>query len=219
MYPAYKLLVFDWEGTLADTLGQLFHTISQESEALGFGKVDFNLARHYVDLGLVAAIKKLFPHLSNQNQDELFQHVQQAMTAKSTKKYLIPGTEPFINQLQKANIDIAIATNKSHQSLQRALQTTKLDEKIKITRTASQAAAKPDPQMLFEIMDIFNIDPQSTLMIGDSISDIEMAKNAGVNAVGVDFYHQQEQALKEAGAIEVFDDYKKLAHFLGINNS
>ena len=51
-------------------------------------------------------------------------------------------------------------------------------------------------------------------MIGDSVADMEMARSLNVTAVGLDFYHQQGTALKAAGALKVFDDYKRLAEFL-----
>lgn len=51
-------------------------------------------------------------------------------------------------------------------------------------------------------------------MIGDSTTDMEMAKRINVNAIGMDFYHQQEEALKAAGALAVFDDYNLLSAYL-----
>ena len=51
-------------------------------------------------------------------------------------------------------------------------------------------------------------------MIGDSVADIEMASRAGVDAIGIDFYHQQKAALLEAGALAVFDNYTELTRYL-----
>ena len=56
----------------------------------------------------------------------------------------------------------------------------------------------------------------STLMIGDSSADMEMAKSIHVGAIGIDFYRQQEEVLKEAGALFVVDDYSLLAKFLAL---
>lgn len=111
---------------------------------------------------------------------------------------------------------MAIASNKGQHSLARALQITGLDKFFTITRSAGQVPAKPCPQMLEEIMDELGHDPSTTLMVGDSSLDMEMAKNCSVTAVGVDFYHQNEANLKAAGAIAVFDDYQLLAQFLNL---
>jgi phosphoglycolate phosphatase len=214
MMSQFDLVVFDWEGTIADTLGAVFHLVAEEANLLGFGSFDAEEAKKYVDLGLAKALKKAYPHLSVKEQEQLVHAVQLAMYTRSPEVCLIPGVEEFIHQLHKAKINMAIATNKGQHSLLRALQITGLDKLIKVTRSAGQVAAKPNPQMLKEIIQVFNAKPATTLMIGDSITDIEMAKNTQVTAIGVDFYHQQGAALKMAGAVAVFDDYKLLANYL-----
>jgi phosphoglycolate phosphatase len=65
-------------------------------------------------------------------------------------------------------------------------------------------------------MEHFGYEADETVMIGDSTSDIEMARTINVTAIGVDFYHQQEVSLKAAGAVAVFDDYQLVADFLGL---
>lgn len=210
----YQLVVFDWEGTISDTLGLILHTVSSEANRLGFGEINPYEARKYVDLGLVQALRKIFPKLSIKQHELLLQAVHQAMISRPSEVCLIPGAREFIQQVHDAKIDIAIATNKGQHSLLRALQATGLDELFKVTRSAGQSAAKPSPQMLEEIMNEFGHDSSSTLMIGDSSMDMEMAKSINVTAIGVDFYHQQEAALKVAGALAVFDDYRLLANFL-----
>lgn len=210
----YQLVVFDWEGTVSDTLGLILHVVASEADALGFGSLDPYLARKYVDLGIVQALKKLFPHLTALEHEQLLHTVQHALVTRPSEVFLIPGAREFIEQLHKANIDIAIATNKGHQSLLRALHATGLDSLFKVTRSAGQVPAKPCPQMLEEIMNEFAQNAHSTLMIGDSATDMEMACSIQVAAIGVDFYHQNERSLKDAGALAVFDDYQQIAHFL-----
>ena len=210
----YQLVVFDWEGTVSDTLGHILHTIAAVANTLGFGGLDLYQARKYVTFGLVQSLKKLFPHLDRTQQEQLLDAVQQAMLSRQTEVCLIPGALDFINRLHDQKIDIAIATNKGQHSLLRALQVSGLDHLFRVTRSAGQVPAKPCSQMLEEIMDELGRDPSSTLMIGDSATDMEMAYSIHVDAVGVDFYHQQEAALKVAGALAVFDDYQLLADFL-----
>lgn len=212
----YHLVVFDWEGTIADTLGHVLHLVADEAKGLGFGDLDLYQARKYVGLGLVQALKKVFPTLSSEQQKTLLNAVQEAMVSRPTDVCLIPGVLTFIKKLQRAHIDMAIATNKGQQSLLRALQATGLDVFFKVTRSAGQVPAKPSPQMLEEIIDEFGAAPSCTLMIGDSTTDMEMAQRIQVPAIGVDFYHQQEMPLKTAGALAVFDDYQLLADYLGL---
>lgn len=210
----YELVVFDWEGTVADTLGGILQTVAYEADKLGFGQLDPVHARQYVSLGLSQALKKLFPNLSALQQEELVLAVQHAMISRPAELFLIPGALKFIQQLHDAHINLAIASNKGHHSLVRAIQSVGLEDIFKVTRSAGQTLAKPSPQMLQEIMDVFGCHASDTLMIGDSTTDMEMAKSLRVDAIGVDFYHQQQSTLKTAGALQVFDDYQALADFL-----
>jgi phosphoglycolate phosphatase len=214
MSKPYRLVVFDWEGTLGDTLGQILNTVSTVAKQMQFGELDERLARQYVVLGLVMAVKKLFPHLAMHQHEQLLHEVHHALATHPTDMTLIPGAEVVVQRMQQAGIDLAIATNKGQASLQRALKSTGLDAFFGVTRSAGQVPAKPCPQMLEEIMDVFGATPAQTLMIGDSVMDIEMARDAGVDAIGVDFYHQQAEDLRAAGALEVFDDYEQLANYL-----
>lgn len=60
MNKPYHLVIFDWEGTVGDTLGQILYTVADVAKTLGFGEVDPYQARKYVDLGLVQAVKSSF---------------------------------------------------------------------------------------------------------------------------------------------------------------
>lgn len=212
----YELIVFDWEGTIADTLGVVLHVVATEANLLGFGDFDSFEARKYVDLGLVQTLKKAYPHLSSAQYQQLLHAVQQAMYSRPLDVCLMPGVRELISQLHEAQIKLAIATNKGHQSLLRALQAAGLDQVFQVTRSAGQVPAKPCPQMLEEIIEEAGVTPETTLMIGDSPTDMEMARNLQVTAVGVDIYHQQEAILKAAGALVVFDDYSQVADFLNL---
>lgn len=212
----YQLIVFDWEGTLSDTLGFILHTLLSEAKKLGFGEVAPCEARQVVDLGLIQALKKLFPDLPMQQQEQLLEAVHQAIISRPTPVHLIPGAREFIQQLHQAKIKLAIATNRGHHSLLQALQASGLAVYFKTTRSAGQTPPKPCPQMLEEIMEEMGESSSSTLMIGDSSADMEMAKSIHVGAIGFDFYRQQEEALRAAGALFVVDDYSLLARFLDL---
>lgn len=215
----YELVVFDWEGTIEDTLGVILNVIASEANRLGLGDFDLQQARNYVAQGLAPILRKAYPHLSLSQSQQLMHAVQEVMRFRSVDICLMPGVRELIDQLHKAQIKVAIATNKGQTSLSRALQATGLDELFKITRSAGQVPSKPCPQMLQEIIEEHGVSTAATLMIGDSPIDMEMAKTIQVTAIGVDIYHQHEAALKAAGAVEVFDDYKQIAHFLKLETN
>jgi len=212
----YHLVVFDWEGTLGDTLGQILNTVAAEAKRLQFGVFDENQARQHVVLGLVMAVKKIFPSLTLDQHEQLLQAVHHSLVTHPLDVCLIPGAKQMIEQLYQAGIHLAIATNKGEQSLIRCLQACGLRDFFDVTRSAGQVPAKPCPQMLQEIMDSCGVKATQTLMVGDSVIDVDMANQLGVDAVGVDFDHQQAANLLAAGALHVFNDYQQLADYLGL---
>lgn len=213
----YRLVVFDWEGTLSDTLGQILNVIIRESKRKQYGDIDLDLARRAIVLGPVVALKKLFPHLSAQQQSDLLESAQHAMLTHSDDTCISVGARDVLSRLHAAGIQLAIATNKGQQSLMRDLEASKLGSLFNVTRSASQASPKPCPQMLEEIMAECAVSPEETVMIGDSVSDIEMAVQLGVRAIGVDLYSQNESSLRAAGADEVFDCFQQLADYLELS--
>ncbi|WP_131782321.1 HAD family hydrolase [Legionella gresilensis] len=219
MSKQYRLVVFDWEGTLSDTLGQVLDCIASEAKHLNYGELDQKLARQFAELGLVNAIRKLFPQLSSTEQEHLLKAVQHALINRPYAVYLMPGSKGFIEKLYQKGIYLAIASNKGQTSLNRALQSSGLDLFFKVVRCAGQLPPKPCPQMLEEILLEFDIDVNEAVMIGDSVCDIEMAKTIGMDAIGVNFYHQQHSnLLLGKGALAVFSNYSQLAQYLNIIN-
>lgn len=216
-YSSYRLIVFDWEGTLNDTYGAVIAVLRElVSQAYGI-ELDGLEIRQNLTLGLSKVIKKFLPQLTVTEQALLMTQVQQQLTLMKHDVYLISGVLPFLKQAREQGILLAIATSKSAQGLQQALKHASLSDYFQTTRSAGETPQKPSPVMLQEIMDECDVRPSDTVMIGDSIVDIEMASFAGIDAIGVDFYGQQSDALRAAGALNVYDDYGVLAHELGVN--
>lgn len=214
MKKPYRLVVFDWEGTLGDSFGHVLNTIASQARLMQYGEMDVQTARQYVTLGLVRALNKLFPDLSMYQHEQLLDAVQHELCKAFPKEIIVPGARQVIEKMQRAGLNLAIATNRGPHSLERALQESGLQEFFKVTRAAGQGPAKPSPLLLEDIMNVFAVSASETLMIGDSLMDIEMAVSVGADAIAVDFYHQQTAELKAVGALAVFDDYTKLARYL-----
>lgn len=214
MTKIYRLLVFDWEGTLGDTLGQIFNSIVTEARRLNFGEIDYEIVKQAAGLGLVKALRKIFHHQTNEQHEILLNAVQNSLISRSNEVYLIPGAKDFVNSVQHAGIKVAIASNKSYQSLLRTLEQCGLDTVFKVICAADSFPPKPSPRMLEEILTICHVKPVDALMIGDSVTDIQMARYLEVDAVGMDFYQQHQKILQAAGALAVFSEYRDLANYL-----
>lgn len=214
----YRLIVFDWEGTLGDTLGQMLDIVLAKAEEFNLEVPDVNLTRQALIFGLNIAIKKLFPNLDAKQNITLLNAIQQQYVIDPSLEYLIPGAKDFVILIKKNHINVAIATNKSKTSLDRVLKATSMHGFFKVTRCAGEFLPKPASDMLKDIMDSFAIHKNETLMIGDSLSDIQMARSIGVDAIGINFYGQDDlkEELLNAGALGVFDNYNDLTKYLDL---
>ena len=219
MNQRYELVVFDWEGTLVDPMGHVIHVLTEQSRLLGLSLVDESAVRASITLGLDKAIKKIFPKVALHLHERLLLSIQSALNTHHHEHYLFEGAQELINQLSQRGVHLAIASNKNRHALQHAMQSTGINQSITVLRCPTEVPPKPCPQMLEEIMAVFHVEPQLTLMIGDSVADIDMACFAGASAIGLDFYHQQTSALLDAGALKVFDNYVELGEFLGLTGT
>ncbi len=215
MKSRYNLVVFDWEGTLAeDSFGQVVSIIAREALNLKIQNFDRVLARKYIPLGLITVISKLFPDFSIHNQEQLLSRLQEALQNTVDEVILTRDAELTVRKIYDAGIKLGIATNRSFNSLQKVLSLSGLSQYFQVIRTASQVRAKPCPDMLEEIIWECGESSSTTLMVGDSLSDIEMAVSIGVDAVGVDFYHEQQGMFLQAGACMEIDNYQDLLKYV-----
>ena len=210
----YDLIVFDWEGTLGDTVGQSLCRIASEAGRYVLGTDE--TPEEIFHRNLLQAARGFFPSWSNEQIERFSLSKIPCGGSQSPEACLLPGAKAIVEHVSTAGIHLAIASNKGLQSLQSALQRTGLQPFFTVIRAAGQTPPKPCPQMLLEILDEFLLKPENALMIGDSVSDIEMAKQIGMDAVGFDFYHQNTAELREAGALVVFDNYQDVAKFLNL---
>lgn len=211
----YQLVVFDWEGTIAENgLGYVMIALTNAAQRLHLPAVDIEAARRASLYGLPHAVRTLFPTISLYQQEDLCNEIQKIMLNASATVALVAGIEKVIQDLHRSGMLLAIATNKSAQGLARVLHQSGLEPYIHMTRSATEAPPKPCPKMLEEIMLAMQCNAQQTLMVGDSASDMEMAEALGVDAIGMDFFQTEEQTLRAAGARDVFHDYEQLVEYI-----
>jgi phosphoglycolate phosphatase len=115
---------------------------------------------------------------------------------------------------------VTIGTGKSRRGLDVTLERTVngllLSTLFDGTRTADQTQGKPNPQMLFELMREFGVDASRTLMVGDTTHDLQMALNAGVDAVGVNYGAHEHDFLLTCKPKTVVGSVAELREWLGI---
>jgi phosphoglycolate phosphatase len=111
---------------------------------------------------------------------------------------LFDGVLPLLGTLRERQHWLAVATGKSRVGLNEALRSVELHGLFDSSRTADETAGKPDPLMLHELMSELGVPPERTLMIGDTTHDLEMARRAGCDSIGVSYgahHHDNFEAL------------------------
>ncbi|WP_024682300.1 HAD-IA family hydrolase [Pseudomonas syringae] len=208
----YDLLIFDWDGTLADSVGRIVLSMQAAAVEGGLEVRDDSAIKGIIGLGLPEAIRTLYPQISDSHLVEFRQHYADSYMAMDNEPSpLFDGVVESMLAFREDGYRLAVATGKARRGLDRVLKANGWLDYFDITRAADETASKPDPLMLNEIMARCDVAPQRSLMIGDASFDLLMARNAGMDSVAVGYGAQPLDSLREFGprlAIEHFSELR-----------
>jgi phosphoglycolate phosphatase len=186
--PDYQLLVFDWDGTLADSIGRIVDAMQHAAVCSGLAPKDAVQVKGIIGLGLPEAIRALYPRLGDQEVLSFRDHyAQRYLALEATPSPLFAGVREGLEAFRQAGYRLAVATGKARRGLDRVLKGHGLEDFFDITRAADETRSKPDPLMLEQILAHCNLSAERALMIGDSAFDLQMARNAGMPCVAVGY--------------------------------
>ena len=197
-----KLALFDCDGTLVDS-GRLIHEVMVRTFVHhGFDAPEYAATKSIIGLTLDTAIARIM------GQDEIDEKVL-AMTQHYKDIYAPVRSEPDFQEPLFMGIEALMAelaallgavTGKSRRGLNLIVDAHGFADTFFVSRTADDCPSKPHPAMVLECCGEAGVDPADTVVIGDAIYDILMAKAAGARAVGVSWGYGHVDALREAGA-------------------
>jgi len=198
MKKRFELLIFDWDGTLMDSIGWIVHCMQTAADRVGCTIPTPAAAKDVIGLSITRALETLFPDAGPELREQLLRAYGQQYASRTLGPGdLFAGVRDMLEDLNGAGYRLAVATGKTRAGLQNALQATGTEELFCITRAADETASKPDPKMLFEIIRHVEVAPERALMIGDSIHDLQMAQNAQISSIGVSCGAHSEQILQQ----------------------
>ncbi len=211
----YRLLVFDWDGTLADSEQRIVAAVQSAIDTLGLPERSHDQVRAVIGLALSEVSRKLFPDLPTRQQSLFIaSYREHYLRNTSTPVPLFAGAEAALRGLVEHHYQLAVATGKGRQGLDRDIANHGLDALFSTTRCADDAPSKPHPQMLLDIMEDLGVASAETLMVGDTSYDMEMAGNAGVATVAVSSGVHDRQRLLEFDPLAVLDSVAELPAWL-----
>ena len=193
----WKLIVFDWDGTLMDSEARIVACIHAAFADLGLPPPSTEAARDIIGLGLDEALRVLLPASGREGRRALIERYRyHFLVANNTPSQLFPGVAATLDWLRQRDYLLGVATGKSRQGLDQALAATGLMGFFDATRCADETFSKPHPEMLLQIMQELGARGSETLMVGDTEYDMQMARNAGAQALAVCYgVHPAERLL------------------------
>lgn len=217
MAERYPCLVFDWDGTILDSAAAIVEGIKLASRDLGLPEPSDERARHVIGLGLQDALSYAVPELVPADYPKMVDRYRHHYLAQDHELSLFAGIEEMIVELAARGHQLAVATGKSRKGLDRALAHSGLGAYFHATRCADECFSKPHPAMLHELMEELGVEPAHVLMIGDTTHDLQMAGNAGVDALAVSFGAHPKELLVAALPVACVDTPGELSAWLLAN--
>lgn len=207
----YRLVVFDWDGTLIDSPAAIAECMQAASRELGLPVPPLERATHVIGLGLHDAMRIVAPELPGERYPEYIAAYRRQFLAREDRMPLFGGMQDLLRGLWSTRL-LAIATGKSRRGLERALDATGVRGLFTASRCADETHPKPHPAMLLELMQELGVQAPSVLMVGDTSHDMEMARAAGVDGVAVTYGAHSEPELRACaprGCVSSVEDLER----------
>lgn len=217
MTKRYELIVFDWDGTVMDSTAVIATSIQSACRDLDLPIPSDEDARHVIGMGLVQALQHAVPSAPEHMYEPLADRYRHYFLAQDQSIPLFAGAAETIAELHAAGYALAVATGKSRKGLDRVMDSSGLRGYFHASRTADETFSKPHPAMLLELMDELGMSPEKVLMVGDTTHDLQMAINAGVDAVGMTYGAHPAEQLRALQPLALLDDFHELRAWFKAN--
>ncbi|QYK14438.1 HAD-IA family hydrolase [Shewanella rhizosphaerae] len=200
----YDLVIFDWDGTLMDSVSKIVACMQQTARELSMMVPSEQAIRDIIGLSMNEALNVLHPSACEQTRQNMVSvYRQQYLQLNQTPSPVFDGAEQLLLSLKASGHQLAVATGKARAGLDRVLNETGFHQHFVASRCADEAKSKPHPQMLHELLSLLDVAPEKAVMIGDSVHDLNMASNAGIDGIGVSYGAHSALKLREANPVAI----------------
>lgn len=213
----YRFIVFDLDGTLLDTLGDLAAAGNHTLSAMGLPTHPVDAYRKMVGNGIPKLIERMLPQhnrgqATQQLASELFDNYYSQHMQDLTAPY--PGIIELLKNISAAGVILSIASNKADEYAQVIVNDYFNGFFKAVAGLKPEVPAKPEPHSVYNLLEELGAEKSETLYVGDSNVDMLTAKNAGLKACGVLWGFRDREELLEAGADFIVEDTLQLASLI-----
>ncbi|MDO5490713.1 MAG: HAD family hydrolase [Bacteroidaceae bacterium] len=210
-----KLVIFDLDGTLLDTIADLAAAANHALQKAGFPVYDTETIRTFVGNGISKLLERALPEGARtaENVERLrtdFVPYYDAHNAEQSKPY--PGVAALLLRLQERGMMLAVASNKYQAATEKLVaHYFPAIRFVKVMGQREGVPVKPDPTIVFDIMEAAGVGKEDVLYVGDSGVDMQTAHNAGVDAVAVSWGFRPRTELEAFRPLAIIDRAEELA--------
>ncbi len=215
-----KLVLFDCDGTLVDSAGLIHAVMARTFADFGKPRPDMSQTKAIIGLTLDIAIARMLgrAHVDDEASAMALRYKENYLPLKERAENPTPlfeGIAPLIEMLAKRDdVLIGAVTGKGRRGLLQILESHGFTEHFIVSRTADDCPSKPHPAMVMECCHETGMVPADTVVIGDAIYDMQMAKAAGAKAIGVSWGYASVDDLWKAGADAVVSHPREIPAFV-----
>jgi phosphoglycolate phosphatase len=213
----YKCVIFDFDGTLVDTLEDIANAMNQSLAAHSFPTVPLEKYRDMVGWGIIRLAELALPEEARSKETvqqvaDYAKQIQEELPMEKSLSRPYPGIREMLAELsQIKKISTAVLSNKPDSVLCRLMDELFGPHAFNVVCGLRPGIPpKPEPQMVWEILAEMGKNPHETIFVGDSEVDIETARNAGCYPLGVSWGFRSRATLEKAGAACIIDTPKEL---------
>ena len=215
-----KLVIFDLDGTLLNTIADLAAATNHALQHYGYPTHDTDAYRYFVGNGINKLFERSLPETERTEANVLkirsqFIPYYNIHNADLSRPY--PGIEQVLHTLQANQILIGVASNKYQAATSKLIAQYFPDiQFVEVLGQREGVPAKPDPQAVLEIMEKADVSREDVAYIGDSCVDMETGKNAGVTTIGASWGFRPRTELEAYNPDFIADEACDILRFLGI---
>ncbi len=182
----FSHVIFDWDGTLMDSTGRIVSAMQSTARNLAMDVPSEEMVKSIIGLSMQAVLDKVFPKACEKTRTKILEEYRyQYVEGDTTPTPLFEGSLTLLNWLREQGVIVSVATGKARNGLDRVMNEVGLLNFFDSTICADEARSKPEPQMVEVLIAQSQRPKTEVIVIGDSVHDLRMAKNAGVAAIGV----------------------------------
>ncbi len=212
---AYQLVIFDWDGTLMDSIAKIIRCMQLTALRCGQPVPSDAQVGDIIGISLRPAIARLFNLRCDETVTELVATYKTIFVEQDAEPCpLFAGAPALLDALTANGRQLAVATGKARRGLDRAWRNTNTGGYFIASRTACEAQSKPSSDMLEQLLAETGVQVNDAVMIGDTTYDMQMAEQLGMDRIGVTYGVHDAIRLEQHRPVALVNSIEQLQHYL-----